>query len=131
MVRRTYIRPMEGWWRRDRYFMHYMAREATAPFVVAYAVVLLAGLVRLSQGEQAFAAWLEGLASPVSIGLHSLLLLTFLYHTYTWFRIMPKTLPPIEVGGKRVGPTTITASGLAAAAVASILLLVVLVALAS
>ena len=131
MVRRAYVRPMQGWWRRDPFFMRYMAREATAPFVVAYALVLLAGLVRLSQGEQAFGEWLEGLSSPVSIGLHLLLLAIFLYHTYTWFLIMPKTLPPIVVAGRRLGPGTITLVGMAASAVLSLALLILFLALAA
>ena len=131
MARRTYVRPMDGWWKRDRFFMLYMAREATAPFVVAYAVVLLAGLVRLSQGESAFNEWLAGLASPVSIGLHVLLFAIFLYHTYTWFQIMPKTLPPITVAGKRVGPGTITLVGMAASVVLSLALLFFFLALAA
>jgi fumarate reductase subunit C len=131
MVRRAYVRPMQGWWRRDPFFMRYMAREATAPFVVAYALVLLAGLVRLSRGEQAFGVWLEGLSSPVSIGLHAILLAIFLYHTYTWFQIMPKTLPPIEVAGRRLKPGTITLVGMAASAVLSLALLFLLLSLAA
>jgi len=131
MVRRAYVRPMQGWWRRDPFFMRYMAREATAPFVVAYALVLLAGLVRLSQGERAFGAWLEGLSSPVSIGLHAILLVIFLYHTYTWFQIMPKTLPPIEVAGRRLAPGTITLVGMAASAVLSLALLFLFLRLAA
>ena len=31
--------------------------------------------------------------------LHGLLLLGFLYHSWTWFNIMPRTLPPIRVRG--------------------------------
>ena len=29
-ARPAYVRPMNGWWRRDPYFLVYMAREATA-----------------------------------------------------------------------------------------------------
>ena len=29
-ARRPYVRPMQGWWRRDPFFMRYMLREATA-----------------------------------------------------------------------------------------------------
>ncbi|MCC4119081.1 hypothetical protein LLG90_27470, partial [Aromatoleum toluclasticum] len=35
------------------------------------------------------------------------------YHCWTWFRIMPKTMPPLIVGGKRVAAEKITACGLA------------------
>ena len=44
--RRPYQRSMDGWWRRDPFFMRYMAREATALIVALYAVVLLVGVVR-------------------------------------------------------------------------------------
>ena len=47
-IHRTYVRPMDGWWRRDPFFVRYMAREATAVFVVVYALILLAGVIRLS-----------------------------------------------------------------------------------
>jgi fumarate reductase subunit C len=92
-TRRPYVRPMAGWWRRDPFFMRYMAREVTAVFVAAYGIVLLVGLVRLAQGEAAFAGWLAALRSPLSLAFHALLLAVFAYHTYSWFAIMPKTLP--------------------------------------
>jgi len=128
--RRTYVRPMDGWWRRDPYFIRYMAREATAVFVVIYAVILLAGLIRLSQGAAAFGDWLEGLASPWSVAFHVLLLAVFAYHTWSWFRIMPKTMPPVVVAGHRLAANTITALGIAAALAASAALFVLVMVLA-
>ena len=116
--RRPYIRSMDGWWRRDPFFVRYMAREVTAVFVAAYAVILLVGLVRLGEGEAAFNAWLQALTSPWSVLFHCVLLATFLYHTWSWFNIMPKTMPMIVIGGTRLAPAVITALGLAAAAVA-------------
>jgi len=118
--RRTYVRPMDGWWRRDPFFLRYMAREATSVFVVVYAMILLAGVIRLSQGEAAFGEWLEGVSSPWSVAFHAFLLAVFAYHTWSWFRIMPKTMPPVAVGGRRLAGSTITALGIAAAAVASV-----------
>lgn len=119
-IRRTYVRPMAGWWKRNPFFMRYMAREVTALFVAAYALVLLAGLARLSQGEAAFGEWLDGLRSPLSIAFHLLLLAIFVYHTWSWFTIMPKTMAPVVVGGKRLSNAAITGMGLAASAVLSV-----------
>jgi fumarate reductase subunit C len=48
----------------------------------------------------------------------------FLYHTWSWFRIMPKTMPMILPDGKRLSPTLITGTGLVAAAVLCIALIV-------
>jgi fumarate reductase subunit C len=119
-IRRTYVRPMDGWWRRDPFFVRYMAREVTSVFVVAYALILLAGVIRLSQGEDAFGGWLESLASPWSVAFHFVLLAVFAYHTWSWFRIMPKTMAPIIVAGRRLSPCAITSLGICAAIAASI-----------
>ena len=100
-----------------------MIHESTALFVAAYAFILLVGLVRLGQGEAAWSGWLDALKSPLSLTCHVVFLVAILYHTYTWFKIMPITMPPIIVGGKRVGPEVITGSGLLAALVASLVLL--------
>ena len=115
---RTYVRPMTAWWRRSPYFRRYMLREASAIFLVGYALVLLVGLVRLAQGEAAFDAWRAALGTPLSIVWHLLVLAMVIYHSVTWFQVMPKTLPRLSVK-----PGWITASGMAVAAVFSVSLL--------
>jgi fumarate reductase subunit C len=124
-TRRPYVRPMDGWWRRNPFFRVYMAREVTAFFVALYALVLLAGLVSLAGGPAAYAAYLDMLRSRWGIALHVVLLLVFGYHTWSWFEIMPKTMPPVVVGGRRLAPSTVTSLGIAAAAGASLLVLVI------
>ena len=110
-VRRPYVRPMSGWWRRDPFFVRYMIREATALAVLAYAVVLAAGVVRLAQGDAAWNAWLEALRSPASLLLHAVLLVAMFVHAKSWFEIMPKTMPMLFIGGRRVAAPTITRTG--------------------
>lgn len=122
MKRGPYVRPMRGWWRRDRFFVRYMVREATAVAVAAYAVVLAVGVVRLAQGEAAWNAWLNALQTPWAMALHLVLLLAFAVHAKSWFEIMPKTMPFIEIRGRRVAATTITRAGWAATVLASALL---------
>lgn len=122
-ARRPYMRSMDGWWRRDPFFVRYMIREATAVLVVAYATVLLFGVFRLAQGESAYDAWLASLRSPWSVAFHIVLLASFVYHTWSWFQIMPKTMPAIVIRGKKLQPAVITAAGLLAAAIASVGLL--------
>ncbi|NRF71069.1 fumarate reductase subunit C [Aquincola sp. S2] len=120
---KPYVRPMAGWWRRDPFFMRYMVREATALGVAAYALVLLAGVWRLAQGQAAFEGWLQWLRSPWSIAFHLLLLLGMAYHTLSWFQIMPKTMPLLFVRGERVPASTITRAGLAAALLVTLVVL--------
>ena len=126
-ARRTYTRPMTGWWKRDPFFVRYMAREATALFVHLYGIVLVAGLAALANGEASFQAWLAMLRHPLGIAFQVACLVVFAYHTWSWFVIMPKTMPPVAVAGRRVPARAITGAGVAAAVLATC----VLVALAS
>jgi fumarate reductase subunit C len=130
-ARRPYVRSMDGWWRHNPYFIVYMIREGTAVLVVAYAVVLLFGVVRLAQGEAAYSGWLAALQSPWSLAFHLVLLVSFIYHTWSWFRIMPKTMPMLLIGGKKLQPGVITGVGLAVAAVACVAFFLLVMKLAS
>jgi fumarate reductase subunit C len=113
---------MQGWWRRDRYFMRYMARELTAPFVALYALELLAGLVCLALGPAAYEAWVAAMRTPPALAVNALVVGALLYHTVSWFEIMPRTMPPVMLGGRRVGAAWITRAGMAAAAACMIAL---------
>jgi len=115
-----YRRPMRGWWRRDPFFVRYMFRELTAVAVLVYAIVLTVGVVRLAQGEAAFNGWLQALRSPASLLLHAVLLLSMVVHAHSWFEIMPKTMPMIFVGGRRLAATTIQRVGWGAAVVVTV-----------
>jgi fumarate reductase subunit C len=130
-ARRPYVRSMDGWWRRNPFFIVYMIREGTAVLVVAYAVVLLFGVVRLAQGEAAYNGWLTALQSPWSLAFHLVLLVSFIYHTWSWFSIMPKTMPMILIGGKKLQPGVITGAGLAVSAVVCAALFILVMQLAS
>jgi len=115
-----YRRPMRGWWRRDPFFVRYMFRELTAVAVLVYAIVLTVGVVRLAQGEAAFNGWLQALRSPASLLLHAVLLLSMVVHAHSWFEIMPKTMPMIFVGGRRLAASTIQRTGWVATAAVTV-----------
>jgi fumarate reductase subunit C len=116
---------MNSWWKRDPFFVAYMARELTAFAVLAYSIVLAIGLVRLSQGEAAWNGWLAAVRSPIGWILHAVFLLSMIVHSKSWFEIMPKTMPILFVGGKRVAASTITRIGFVAAIACTIALLAV------
>jgi fumarate reductase subunit C len=118
---RTYVRPMTGWWRRNPYFLRYMIREASAAFLAAYSLVLLAGLLCLCLGETAYDVWRAALGTRVSVGFHVLALILVGYHSYTWFTVMPKTAPD-----QLMDPRLMTRAGFAAAAGLSLLILLLL-----
>jgi fumarate reductase subunit C len=131
MSRRTYLRPMDDWWKRDPFFIMYMAREVTSIFVVVYAGILLVTVLRLAEGEASFDQWVHVLRSVPMVLLHVLLLIVFAYHTFSWFQIMPKTMAPIVVAGRKVPACAISAAGFAASLVASVVLFIVVQAIAS
>lgn len=120
--RQPYRRSMKGWWRRDPFFMRYMVREATAIAVGLYAIILTAGVVCLVQGEAAWNGWLHALQTPWSLLLHLVLLVAMAVHAYSWFAIMPKTMPMVVIGGRRLAALTITRIGWMAAVFFSIVL---------
>lgn len=121
--RKPYTRSMSGWWKRDPFFTAYMVREATSFIVAAYAIVLLVGLVRLGQGKEAYDGFMQALQSPISVVFHLVTLAVFVYHTWSWFQIMPKTMPMIFISGKRLEGETITRTGVAVAVVVTIVFL--------
>ena len=122
---KTYVRPMQGWWRRNPYFVRYMIREASSVFLAIYAVILLVGLFRLTQGPAAWDAWRAALTSPLSLLFHWLALLTVGYHAYTWWVVAPKTAPDLRVGGRPLPELLITAGGVLATLGVSVLVYVI------
>ena len=62
-MRQPYQRPIDPhWWAKSPY-LGYTLREATGIAVAAYALVLLAGVICLAAGENAYHGWLGFLAS--------------------------------------------------------------------
>jgi len=122
---RTYVRPMQGWWRKNPYFVRYMIREGSSVFLALYTIILLVGLLRLTQGEAAWEAWRGALTSPVSLVFHWLALLTVGYHAYTWWKVAPKTAPDIRIAGRPLPELVITAGGLLGTIGTSILVYVI------
>ena len=114
----TYRRPMAGWWQRNPYYRWYMLRELTCVFVAAYAVVLLVGIARLAQGRAAYEAWRASLDTPLALGFHAVALVMIACHAWTWFAVMPKSMPLLRVRGRRIPDRAIVV----AAAVVSIVL---------
>ena len=99
--RKPYTRALPiDWWLKQIFYTKYMIREGSSVLVTVYGLVLAWGVLRLSQGEVAFNAWMESLQSPLALIFHFLALVLALYHTITWFSLSPK-LVDIQIGGKQ------------------------------
>ncbi|MBB4197743.1 fumarate reductase subunit C [Rhodoblastus sphagnicola] len=121
--RRPYRRPIAAnWWAKPPY-RAYTTRELSGVAVSIYGGVLFAGLVSLFRGPESYETYLRFLASPLSLGLHVLLLAAVLFHVVTWFQTLPKTMPHVVVGGEPVAARTITRIATLAAAATSLALI--------
>jgi fumarate reductase subunit C len=127
--RRPFHRQQPANWWAHKPYLAYTIRELTGVAVALYAAILLAGLVCLWRGPDAYAGYQAILASPLSLLIHLLLLVAMLWHVVTWFQTLPKTMPRLILHGKPVPPRRITAIGIAVACVCSLALLAAAVAL--
>ena len=122
--RKPYVRPMTAsWWLSNPFYIRYMLREATCLFVGGYSLTLLCGLYALKQGPYVWAAYLQLLASPLALLLHSLALLMAMYHSITWFGLAPKAMH-LQLGDKKVPDALIEGGHFAAFVVASVAIIV-------
>ena len=76
ITRRPFLREVSRtrWFFRHPRYLRYMAREITCVFIAVYTALLVIGVLRLSQGREAYEAFLLALASPASIVFHLLAL---------------------------------------------------------
>ena len=124
-MRPPYLRAIDPhWWAKPPY-LAYTLREATGIAIVAYALVLLIGVICLALGENAYEGWLGFLASRWSLALHAMILIAMVFHVLTLFSIMAHTLPRFILGRYYVEPRLITAAGIMVAALTSLLLLLI------
>jgi succinate dehydrogenase subunit C len=121
--RKPHVRPMTAEWifRHPRY-LRYMVREFSCLFIGAWTLLLVCALARLSEGPQAWAAFLEGLQNPLSVALHVVALAFAFYHSVTWFNLTPKALP-LQVGEEFVPDVAISSAHFGAWAVLSLVVL--------
>ncbi len=111
---KPYIRPMpRDWWLQRLPYLSFMAREVSSIFVAAYVVVFMVMLSRISQGPEAYQAFLASLESPLAIFFHVVALAFALIHTLSWFSLTPKAMM-LYIGEDRVPSYLIMGSHYAA-----------------
>ncbi len=112
MSRRPYVRevPRFTWWLKKKFYTEYMMREATCIAVALYSALLIIGLIRLSEGQAEYTAYLEAMRSPLGLILQLIILAFAVYHTITWFKLAPKGMPPMRFKDEKVQPKAIVAA---------------------
>ncbi len=106
-ISRFYKRKMPIlWWTKRRSHIRFIVRELTSLPVAYFAVVLLFLIRALSQGPEAYAAYLATMRLPAMILLHLIAFAGLIFHSITWFNLAPKAMV-IKVGKNRVPDTMI------------------------
>jgi fumarate reductase subunit C len=120
MTGKQYIRPMKtNWWLEKKSYTLFMLREMTALFVAGYAAFLLVMVYYAGHSDAAFSRFVGALRSPVSMLLHLLALVAVLYHTVTWFGLLPK-VAVLWRGEEKVPASVLIAANWAAWAVVTV-----------
>jgi len=99
--RRVEASPSRFWWLRRPKYIAILLREASSIFILLYVIIYLQLLSQLAGGGPAYQAFLKALASPPLMALSLVILAFALYHSITWFMLVPK-VQPLRVGGLRV-----------------------------
>ena len=124
MSRKPYVRKIPNtWWLQNRSYRAYMLREFSSPFIAIYTAVLLVGVIRLYQGQEAYEAWLTALQSPWSIGFSVIALLLALCHSLSWIKFLPQVLP-LQFGETKVPALPLVATHYAIFIILSIIAIV-------
>jgi fumarate reductase subunit C len=125
--RKPYVRQMpKNWWLKNLFFTKYMIRESSSVVISLYSFVLLFGLLRLTQGSEAFHGWLASMSNPWAIGFHAVALAWALYHSFTWFSLAPKAAN-VWIGNKRISDALIVRSMYGALLLVSLIVLAVII----
>lgn len=89
------------WWLSQRTYFLFIVRELTSVFIAAYLMLFLLLLYQLSVGREAYEAYLRFLATPGMLVFHVLALAAALFHTLTWFNLLPNIMV-VRYGENRV-----------------------------
>ncbi len=96
---KPYVREVSRyrWFFRQPRYLRYMVREVTCVFIGLHALILLVALRRLSEGREAWEAFLQNLTGPAGVLLQLVILAFAVYHSTSWFNVTPKAMP-VQVG---------------------------------
>ena len=124
-MNKPYVLPLSktSWFLTQTRYKRYMAREVTCLFIFAYTFLLVWGLKRLSEGPDAFNAFVQALGSPLGVLFNLVVLIAAVYHSTSWFNVTPQAMP-IQRGEEFVPGKIIVGAHYALWAVASLIVLV-------
>lgn len=121
---KPYVREVSryGWFLRNPRYRRYMVREVTCVFIGLHALILLVALKRLSEGREAWEAFLHNLTGPAGVVLQLVILAFAVYHSTSWFNVTPKAMP-VQIGEQFLPGAVIVGAHYAAWLIATVAVL--------
>jgi len=90
-----------NWWTlRPSYFLVF-TREISSVFIALQLILMLLLVHKAGQLPADYEAYLEFLWNPGMVIFHSVSILFALWHTYTWFNLLPQAIA-IRVMGRKI-----------------------------
>ena len=116
------------WWLRKRSYFLFMMRELSCVFIAVFLIVFLIQLYRLSEGAEAYGAFIQRLQSPGWIIFHGIALIFAAYHSVTWFD-STSVVMPLRIGKREVPRGIMTGLNVIAWGVVSVVIVFLFVSL--
>jgi fumarate reductase subunit C len=124
-ARRPYQRPMAktSWFLGHARYKNYMLHEVSSLFVGLYMALLIYGLIKLGNGPDAWANFIDFVKSPIVVILSLIAFAFFIIHTVSWFQAVPQAMR-IQQGEHFVPGNIIVGAHYAALAAFSLFVLI-------
>jgi succinate dehydrogenase subunit C len=108
-----------NWWLGRWNYTWFILRELSSAFVAYWVIITLVQIAALTRGPQNYAAFEACMARPGMVILNLIAFIFILFHTLSWFRLVPQAMLP-RIGGQRTSIVTTSAPMYVIWAVASV-----------
>jgi fumarate reductase subunit C len=108
------------WWLQRWPYLAFIAREVSSVFIAWFVVFTLLLVRAVSEGAEAYQAFLAWSRGPLVLGLNVVTLFFVAFHAVTWFNLAPQAMV-VHLRGQRVPGAWIAASNYLAWALVSAL----------
>jgi fumarate reductase subunit C len=97
-----------NWWLGRWNYTWFILRELSSAFVAYWVVVTLMEIAAIAGGAESYARCQAWMAMPGVMVLNLIALIFVLFHTLSWFRLVPQAMLP-RLGGKRTSTVATSA----------------------
>ncbi len=105
--RKPYVRKFsQNCWQQIEFYRFYIIREATAIPQIWFSLLVLYGVCSLTEGGKSWSNYVGFLDNPIVLLINIFTLIAAVFHTKTWFELVPKAIN-IIIKNKKIPQETI------------------------